>query len=326
MVPVPTRKVSCRLVTTYAGFEESELLQELHKRGTSQPVVGPDLYAGHGHLMFWTHQPIAPWQDATWLAQMRVSLRPNQYLRMIENRFTTTDDSFVDMAWYDACVDPDARPVVADKSLPVWVGVDASVKRDSTAIVAVSWNDKAKKVRLVWHRIFTPRKADPIDFEDMIEETILDLRRRFLVRRVHFDPYQMQASSQRLRRLGINMVEFPQSLPNLTRASQNLYELIKSGGIVLYPDADIRLALQRSVAVESTRGWRIAKDKTSHKIDVVVALGMAAVGAVRQGQREQLEPVGVPMLFENGVRVISDPPSAPVTWVSTSGTGRRSCA
>jgi hypothetical protein len=37
MVPVPTRKVSCRLVTSYAGFEgESELLHELHKRGTSQ--------------------------------------------------------------------------------------------------------------------------------------------------------------------------------------------------------------------------------------------------------------------------------------------------
>jgi hypothetical protein len=69
---------------------------------------------------------------------------------------------------------------------------------------------------------------------------------------------------------------------------------------VLYPDADIRLALQRSVAVESTRGRRIAKDKTSHKIGVVVALGMAAVGAVRQGRREQLDPVGVPMLFENG--------------------------
>ena len=117
----------------------------------------------------------------------------------------------------------------------------------------------------------------------MIEETILDLRKRFLVRRVHYDPYQMQASAQRLRRLGVNIFEFPQSVPNLTRASQNLYELIKSGGIVLYPDDDIRLALQRSVAVESTRGWRIAKEKSAHKIDVVVALGMAAFAAVRWG-------------------------------------------
>jgi len=324
MVPVPTRKVSCRLVTTYAGFEgESELLQELHQRGTAQRNIAPDLHAGDGLLMFWTHDPVAPWQDAAWLAQMRSSLRPNQYLRMIENRFTSTDDCFIDMDWFDSCVDPDLRPLTADKSLPVWVGVDASVKRDSTAIVAVTWDDKQKKVRLVWHRVFVPRSSDPIDFEEMIEETILDLRKRFLVRRVHYDPYQMQASAQRLRRLGVNIFEFPQSVPNLTRASQNLYELIKSGGIVLYPDDDIRLALQRSVAVESTRGWRIAKDKTSHKIDVVVALGMACVAAVRWGQREVLTPVGVPIVFENGVRVTSDARAiAAVSWISTSGTGR----
>jgi len=188
MVPVPTRKVSCRLTTTYAGFEgESELLHELHKRGVSQPSIGADLYAGDGLLMFWSHDPIAPWQDAAWLAQMRAALRPNQYLRMIENRFTTTDDTFVDIDWFDACVDPEARPIVADNTLPVWVGFDASVKRDSAAIVAVTWDSTAKKVRLVWHRIFVPSKQDPIDFEDMIEETVLDLRKRFLVRRVHYD-------------------------------------------------------------------------------------------------------------------------------------------
>ena len=43
----------------------------------------------------------------------------------------------------------------------------------------------------------------------------------------------------------------------------------------------MRLAVWRAVAVETARGWRIAKDKQSHKIDVVVALGMAALAAVR---------------------------------------------
>ena len=71
---------------TYAGFEgESSLLEELHNRGRALPVIGPDLHAGDGLLMFWTHGPVAPWQDDKWLAQMRRTLRPNQYLRMIEN-------------------------------------------------------------------------------------------------------------------------------------------------------------------------------------------------------------------------------------------------
>jgi hypothetical protein len=79
------------------------------------------------------------------------------------------------------------------------------------------------------------------------------------------------------------MFEFPQSVPNLTESSTNLYELVKGRGIVLYPDADIRLAFNRAIAIETTRGWRIAKEKASHKIDVVVALAMAAHGAVHQG-------------------------------------------
>jgi hypothetical protein len=78
-------------------------------------------------------------------------------------------------------------------------------------------------------------------------------------------------------------VEFPQSVPNLTEASSNLYELVKARGIVAYPDEAVRLAVQRSIAIETPRGWRIAKEKQSHKIDVVVALGMAALGAVHGG-------------------------------------------
>ena len=78
------------------------------------------------------------------------------------------------------------------------------------------------------------------------------------------------------------MIEYAQSVPNITAASQNLYELIKARGIAVYPDPDIRLAIQRAIAVETTRGWRITKEKVAHKIDVVVALGMAAYGAVHQ--------------------------------------------
>jgi len=41
------------------------------------------------------------------------------------------------------------------------------------------------------------------------------------------------------------------------------------------------LAVSRAIAIETSRGWRIAKEKQSHKIDVVVALAMSALAAVR---------------------------------------------
>jgi hypothetical protein len=47
----------------------------------------------------------------------------------------------------------------------------------------------------------------------------------------------------------------------------------------------MRLAASRAVIVESSRGWRLDKLKQQHKIDVVVALSMACLAAVR-GQAE----------------------------------------
>ena len=179
MVPPPTRKISCRLTTTYAGFEnESTLLEEMFKRGTKQPQIAPSLYAGDGLLMFWSHEPIAPWQDERWLTEMRRSLRPNQFLRMIENRFVTSEQSFIEMSAFDRCVQPTV-PSQQNRSLPVYVGVDASTKHDSTAIVVVTWDGSSQCVRLIQHRTFQPCPDDPLDFELTIEQTLMDLNRRF---------------------------------------------------------------------------------------------------------------------------------------------------
>jgi phage terminase large subunit-like protein len=57
------------------------------------------------------------------------------------------------------------------------------------------------------------------------------------------------------------------------------------------------LAVSRAVSVETQRGWRISKDKQSHKIDVVVALSMAALGAIK-AQEDFYEPFG---------RLVDDP-------------------
>jgi phage terminase large subunit-like protein len=290
MVPVPTRKVSVRLTTTYAGYSgESDLLESLYKRGLAGEQIAPEFYRAPGFLMFWSLEPIAPWQTAEWLEQMRSTLRPNAYLRMIENRWVTSESSFVEMAWWDACTNADLHPLVADPNLEVWVGVDASVKRDSTAIVACTWDDASKHIRLIRHFIFQPTPREPLDFEATIEKTLRDLCRAFDVREIKYDPYQMAAVSQRLSRARLPMTEFPQSTPNLTEASTNLYELIKGRNLAAYPDAEIRLAISRAVAIETSRGWRIAKEKASHKIDVVVALGMAALGALHQsGERHHV--------------------------------------
>jgi hypothetical protein len=49
-----------------------------------------------------------------------------------------------------------------------------------------------------------------------------------------------------------------------------MYELLQGHTLQLYPNANIRLAMSRTIAVEVPRGWRISKEKQSHKIDVVI--------------------------------------------------------
>jgi phage terminase large subunit-like protein len=287
MVSVPTRKISARLTVTYAGFEgESDLLEGLYKSGIKGDEIAPSLYRSRGMLMAWHHKPIAPWQTPDWIEQMRRQLRPTQFLRMIENRWVTSESSFVEMDWWDACVDASVRPIVADPNLPVWLGVDASTKRDSTAIVACTWEEDTNRCRLVFHRIFQPTKENPLDFEETVESTLLEMRDQFDVREIRYDPYQLVAVAQRLTKAGLPMVEFPQSVPNLTEASSNLYELVKGRNLVAYPDAEIRLSMSRAIAIETTRGWRIAKEKARHKIDVIVALAQAAYGATRNQSSE----------------------------------------
>jgi phage terminase large subunit-like protein len=161
--------------------------------------------------------------------------------------------------------------------------------------------------RLIFHRIYGPSPDDPINFEATVEQTVLDLRKRFRLRKCLYDPFQMAASAQRLARAGVKMEEFPQSVPNLTQASQNLYELLQGRALQLYPSPDIRLAMSRAIAIETARGWRIAKEKQNHKIDVVIALAMSALAAVRSPGESSYDPN-----FE-GWQDMPDPREQPMT-------------
>jgi phage terminase large subunit-like protein len=100
------------------------------------------------------------------------------------------------------------------------------------------------------------------------------------------DPYQLHRSITTLRAAGINIVEFPQTTGNTTLMGQALFDLLNGRNIKLYRADDLRSQALNTVAVESARGWRIAKERASKKIDAIVALAMACVAAMNHRQRE----------------------------------------
>src|SRR5439155_14399855 len=83
-------------------------------------------------LMFWTHEPVAKWQTAEWIEKSRANMRPSAFTRMVLNRFATGESPYLDLEWWDRGAW--RWPIVSDPSLPVYLGVDAALKRDSAAI------------------------------------------------------------------------------------------------------------------------------------------------------------------------------------------------
>jgi phage terminase large subunit-like protein len=292
LAPVPTRRNSIRFITTYAGWEgESELLWELYKLGVS-PDEHPDgrgerldrdlpLFANREArlLAYWDHEPRMPWQTERYYATQRRTLRPGTYARLHENRWTASEDTFITPALWDACVDPALRPLRPTHGRPLYVGVDASTKHDSSAVVAVYWTDD-DRVAVAHHRIWQPTAGKPMDLEATIEAELKELKARYTVRQILCDPYQLHRSLTTLKQQGLPVVEFPQTQGSATRMGQALFDALNGKTLVCYDAEDLRQQALNTVAVESDRGFRITKTTSAKKIDAIVALSMAVVSAL----------------------------------------------
>lgn len=298
--PVPTRRNSFRIITTYAGWEgESDLLWDLYRQG-----VGPDehpegraeridpkwpLYADRAArlLCYWDHAPRMPWQSPAYYDTQRRTLRPATYLRLHENRWTVAESTFITPDLWDACVDRDRTPLLPTREAPLYVGVDASTKHDASAVVAVRW--EGERLALAHHRIWRPSPEHPLDLEQTIERELRDLHARYAVKAMVCDPYQLHRSITTLASAGLPIQEFPQTVPNTTRMGQALFDLLNGKTLRCYPAADLRSQALNTVAIEGPRGFRIAKEKAAHKIDAIVALAMACVAALDAGRPSPLQ-------------------------------------
>jgi phage terminase large subunit-like protein len=87
-----------------------------------------------------------------------------------------------------------------------------------------------------------------------------------------------------LQAAGLPIREFPQTVGNTTRMGQVLFDLLNERNLKLYPAPDLRAQAMSTVGIETARGTRIGKEKSSKKIDAIVALAMACVSAIDYGQ------------------------------------------
>jgi phage terminase large subunit-like protein len=292
LTPVPNRR-SLRIVDSYAGFDgDAPVLEPLWKRALAGERLDDELpifatgrlwaYVDQGEeaqVRGWLGDPA---EMAGYYAEQSASLRSGTFARLHLNQWQAGEEAFVTAEKFDACVAPGLGPAPADAALPVFVGADAATRRDCAAVVAVARVEVEGRVtfRVVRHRIWTQRQGVTLDLEDTLEAYLLELARSFRVVEVRYDPYQFVRSAQTLEKQGVRMVPYNQTSGNLTQAGQTLSDLVNTRQIEFYPDEELRRHFLNAVAVYSSRGWRLAKEKTSNKIDGCVATSFAALGAV----------------------------------------------
>lgn len=290
----PTVPAGVRWVASYAGWlGESVLLREIWEKALTGTRTDSDLpvYSLPGaSLMAFIDQGEAswrmPWFTAAYMAEQEQNERANTFRRLWLNEWVSQESEFITPEAWQACYSADVKPLMPKDDRFAVFGADASTSRDLTALVGAIYDPETQQTDVVYTRVWKPqanalRAGKPtIDLDDTIKAEILRLHALGQVEAVYFDPFQLHSISLDLIKAGVRMIELPQTNAR-TEADQALYDAIIGRLIRHYGDPTLSEHINNAVAVESPRGYRLAKEKTSRKIDAAVSLSMAHYGALQ---------------------------------------------
>jgi len=266
-----------RICDSYAGFEaESETWHNLLDRGKAGESLGGDwpMFKAGALLLFHIEGEEARQrcfrgtaaEAEAYYDDQRASLRAGAFKRQHDNKRAASEAAFIDPEAWDMLIMPGYRCPVADRSIRLSIGLDLSTKHDHSGVVCVYRSNGL--LHLGPYRVFKPRPV--LDFQS-VEDYLLELAQNFRISQVAYDPYQAEFLAQRLRKKGIKMVEFPQTVGNLTKAGNHLFDIIRQSSLVVYPGAtDLRRYVLNAAARETSRGIRLVKSQASRKIALAI--------------------------------------------------------
>lgn len=312
MTPIPTANNPLRLIVTYAGFENDDSpLRSLYDQAVLGGEVVPelaDIQTSDGKpvcfrdpqariFAFWHHDPIMPWQTPKYYAEQRASLRIEEYIRLHENRWVSSQTLFCPQEWWDRAASHLDGPVeMCGMTHPGWnrpliFAVDAGLKHDNTAVVGCYYDPEHGVIGVASHRIWVPRPGQVLDLEETVEAYLLDMAQQYTIAEIVYDPNQMHRTMSMFRKRGFQTYEMVQNMTNSEKYTMALYDLLKHDRLWAYPDPELEQhVLHAQVKVREERGtfylrsnrhWRAIGGDVA--MDAAVALAMAAYRALTLG-------------------------------------------
>ena len=299
LTPPPGKRYgfpALRIVDSYAGFlDESTTWHGIVDRGLegkrldkAQPV-----YREHG-LLLWHIVGLEAQKNcfrgtaaerSQYYAEQQRTLRVNAYSRLHLNERSTNESRFVEPYDWQACYNKELMPWGDGDSRQLVLGADASTSRDYTSLIGCTFDNGHVQAVLtkVWQPVrSTLRGGKPtIDLELTIGEAVLELHKAGRVTAVVCDPYQLHTLIIRWQKAGIKVIELAQNAGRV-ESDQALFDAIMSRSVEHTNNKQLNEAISNAVAIETPRGLRLAKEKSSKKIDAAVALSMAHYGALQK--------------------------------------------
>jgi phage terminase large subunit-like protein len=302
------RRQPINIMITTAGSDEDSICYELYEHGLnvrSGETIDDSFY------FLWYEAPVdADYKDPeTWkkanpswglilkqefYEDIITKRSESEFCRYFLNRWMEADD-----IWEAAIFWPGLEGETGLRDdLPTYIGIDIGRRHDSSAVVTTQWDGKLLHVKSkFWMNPHPPGSErgqkwalNIGEVEDYLKEefkrypepSVTDEEDGYREPGPAFlyDPHFFVRSAELLEGEGMSMVEFPQSDTKMVPASQNLFELIKTGAVVHDGNEILTKHMRSVVAKFKERGWRISRPEGSRKhIDGAVALAMAAYAA-----------------------------------------------
>jgi phage terminase large subunit-like protein len=170
--------------------------------------------------------------------------------------------------------DATTTDVKLDRTEPVHIGVDKSMRDDCSAVSAMQQvGDRWRAKVMIW----IP-ESGVIDHA-AIRDHIRELCRKHHVVSVAYDPRYFVEGAQELATEGLPMVEIPQTPARMIPAYSTLHRLIIDRKLDHDDDPVLRSHVLRAVPQVSGSGFMLAKSRTRTKIDGVVSMAIALAGS-----------------------------------------------
>lgn len=267
---------SQRWIDTYAGYVgESPILEQLYDTGFNHGAkVWDDLevYSNESAklLTVWVTKALMPWQTPEYYAEQAATLVPSEFERMHRNQWVASTESFVPSEWWDAC--GENKPAPIEPLTSMIVSMDAGVSSDCFAVTMVS--RKGEFVDVHYAKAWKP-DGKPLDYAP-IEKEVRRLLNAYNVVELAYDPFQLHDMAGRLRTEEVvNAIPFNQATPRAI-ADKRLFDLIRDKRIRYAHLPDLREHVLNANRKPEEDKLRIVKRDPNLKIDLCVALSMAA--------------------------------------------------